>query len=439
MNGGIGSQAKALERLKVNFEHWKYVDFDKYAVNSYNAIFQTNFEPTDITKIHATDLEIKETDKYCYIMTYSFPCQDLSLAGKQKGMSKGDNTRSGLLWEVERLLNECVEFPQILLMENVPEVVGQKNIEDFNKWQTSLEKLGYKNYLQILNAKDYSIPQNRRRCFMVSILGNYSYTFPQKQKLNLRLKDLLEDEVDEKYYLSEKMIKNILTPAKEKWSSGKMEIDLDIARPLTATMNKMHRADTDNYISSDSVIKVGNVNPSNNGMNGNIYLSTGLSPTLTTNKGEGIKMVIRKYGIFDTKESIHQAGSVYNQEGLSPTLTTMEGGWRQPCIEVLEGTKKGYAEAYEGDSINLSYLDSATRRGRVGKQMSQTLTTQQTIGVYENSKIRKLTPLECWRLMGFDDEDFYKAEKVNSNSQLYKQAGNSICVSVLEAIFKELF
>ena len=203
---GIGSQAKALERLKANFEYYKVVEFDKYAIKSYNAIHGTNFETSDITKINASDLEIVNTDQYEYIMTYSFPCQDLSLAGKQRGMSKGSGTRSGLLWEVERLLDECEELPQILLMENVPEVIGQKNIEDFQKWQLKLESLGYSNYVQILNAKDYGIPQNRRRCFMISILGKYNYTFPKKIKLKLFLKDMLEENADEKYYLSEKMI-----------------------------------------------------------------------------------------------------------------------------------------------------------------------------------------------------------------------------------------
>lgn len=121
---GIGSQAKALKNLKVNFEHYKIVEFDKYAIASYNAIHNTNFNPLDITKIHANDLEIVDTDKYEYIMTYSFPCQDLSLAGKGRGMAKGSGTRSGLLWEVERILKECKELPQVLLMENVPEVIG---------------------------------------------------------------------------------------------------------------------------------------------------------------------------------------------------------------------------------------------------------------------------------------------------------------------------
>ena len=188
---GIGSQAKALKNIGANFEHYKCVEWDKYAMASYNAVHSTNFETSDITKIHAEDLEIKDRDKYTYIMTYSFPCQDLSLAGKQKGMSKGNHTRSGLLWEVERILEECNEnLPQILLMENVPQVIGKKNIKDFDLWRKKLESLGYSNYAQLLNSKDYGIPQNRLRCFMVSILGEYYYEFPKKQKLKLKLKDM---------------------------------------------------------------------------------------------------------------------------------------------------------------------------------------------------------------------------------------------------------
>lgn len=207
---GIGSQAKALENLGVNFTHHRVVEWDKYAMASYNAIHGTNFETSDITKIHASDLDIRETDKYCYIMTYSFPCQDLSLAGNQKGMTKGSGTRSGLLWEVERLLDECTELPQVLLMENVPQVIGKKNIKDFQSWRSKLESLGYSNYVQLLNSKDYGIPQNRNRCFMVSIHGEYHYTFPKKQKLKLKLKDMLEDKVDEKYYLSDTIIKGFI-------------------------------------------------------------------------------------------------------------------------------------------------------------------------------------------------------------------------------------
>lgn len=217
---GIGSQAAALRNLGANFTHYRCVEWDKYAMASYNAVHGTNFETSDIQKIHADDLGITETDKYCYIMTYSFPCQDLSLAGNQKGMQKGSGTRSGLLWEVERLLDECTELPQILLMENVPQVIGKKNIKDFQSWRRKLESLGYSNFVQILNSKDYGIPQNRARAFMVSLLGDYHYTFPKKKPLKLKLKDMLEDKVDEKYYLSDEMIKSFVANSKKQEELG---------------------------------------------------------------------------------------------------------------------------------------------------------------------------------------------------------------------------
>lgn len=199
--GGIGSQALALSKLGVNFEHYRLVEFDKYAVASYNAIHSTNFTPTDITKTQGKDLGIVDTDKFCYLMTYSFPCQDLSVAGKQKGMSKGSGTRSGLLWEVERLLNETEHLPQLLLMENVPQVHSKTNKGDFENWIRFLENKGYSNYWQDLNAKDYGVAQNRNRCFMVSILGNYCFCFPKPHPLTKRMVDYLEDSVDEKYYI----------------------------------------------------------------------------------------------------------------------------------------------------------------------------------------------------------------------------------------------
>ena len=167
---GYGSQALALKYLGVKFEHYKVVEFDKYAIQSYNEIHGTDFKVSDITETSAEDLKIVDTNKYEYIMTYSFPCQDLSLAGKRAGMSDA-STRSGLLWEVERILDECKELPQILLMENVPQVIGTGNVEHFNKWQYKLEELGYKNYHQNLIATDYGIPQTRNRTFMISILG----------------------------------------------------------------------------------------------------------------------------------------------------------------------------------------------------------------------------------------------------------------------------
>lgn len=200
---GIGAQAKALERLGVDFEHWRAYDIDKYAVASYNAVHGTDFEVGDITKIHAEDLGITDRENFTYILTYSFPCQDISIVGDMKGMSRKSNSRSGLLWEVERLLIECGQnLPQILLMENVPQILAERNKQDFREWRESLRSMGYTNDYKILNAKDYGIPQNRERCFMVSWLGDYTYEFPEPIELKLTLRDVLEKDVDESYYLS---------------------------------------------------------------------------------------------------------------------------------------------------------------------------------------------------------------------------------------------
>lgn len=212
---GIGAQAAALRNIGANFEHYRICEFDKYAVRSYNAVHGTNFETSDITKITADDLGITDTDKYTYIMTYSFPCTDLSLAGKQAGMEKGSGTRSGLLWEVERILRELSDMggqtalPQILLMENVPQVHGAANKDSFDDWCNFLLDLGYNNKWCDLNAKDFGVPQNRERTFMVSWIGDYYFDFPTGWKLTKKLRDVLEDKVDEKYYLSDDTIKRI--------------------------------------------------------------------------------------------------------------------------------------------------------------------------------------------------------------------------------------
>ena len=185
----------------------------------YNAM-QATRNIGSITQAAASDLAIEHTDKFLYIMTYSFPCQDLSAAGNGAGMSKGSGTRSGLLWEVERLLRECRELPQVLLMENVPQVVGGGAIADFAQWLECLEKLGYKNYHRLMNAKDYGIPQNRNRCFMISILGDYYYTFPRTRKLQYRLKDYLDRNVDEKYYLSDAVIEMFMEHTARQQAKG---------------------------------------------------------------------------------------------------------------------------------------------------------------------------------------------------------------------------
>lgn len=438
---GVGSQAMALRDIGANFEHYRVVEFDKFAIASYNAIHGTDFKTTDIRAVHSADLGICDKQRFTYLLTYSFPCQDLSKAGKQKGMSKGSGTRSGLLWEVERILLELKEkgeFPQVLLMENVPDVIGNKNYVDFMEWYSALEEMGYQSYCKILNAKNYGIPQNRERCFMVSILGKYSYQFPKGIKLKNRMKDVLEDRVDEKYYLSQKIIETF-TRRNEKENGFHFDAnERDIAKTVTAGVYKT-RMD-DNYVKVYGDVDIGN------------------------------------------NDMINR---VYDQEGISPTIATMQGGNIQPKIAIKEATKQGYAEAEPGDSVNLEQPNSKTRRGRVGKGIEHTLTTSCNQGVLEpvgcqirpkdrnynkhgkpredqvetrsdnlsNAlltvahknmivetlfRIRKLTPLECWRLMGFTDEDFKKAQQVNSNSQLYKQAGNSIVKQVLMAIFRQM-
>lgn len=219
--GGIGSQAMALRDIGANFEHYRLVEFDKYAVASYNSIHGTEFQTTDIRNVHGEDLGIVDIEKYSYLMTYSFPCQDLSMAGKHRGMSKADwengkSTRSSLLWEVERLLNEVENLPQILLMENVPQVHAEKNKADFESWLAYLRKRGYQNFWQDLNAKDYGIPQNRERCFCISLLADdfIDFEFPNPIKLASVMKDYLEYDVDEKYYINnekaDKLIQQLL-------------------------------------------------------------------------------------------------------------------------------------------------------------------------------------------------------------------------------------
>ena len=217
--GGIGSQAMALRDIGANFEHHRLVEFDKYAVASYNAVHDTRHTTHDIRQIHAQDLGITDKDKYTYLMTYSFPCTDLSVAGKMKGMSKaeweqGNSTRSGLLWEVERILKECTkeQLPDVLLMENVPQVHADQNMADFEAWQSFLRSKGYVNHWKDLNAKDYGIPQNRDRCFMVSILSDefVDFEWPKPIPLTTVMRDFLEESVDEKYYINSEKAQKLI-------------------------------------------------------------------------------------------------------------------------------------------------------------------------------------------------------------------------------------
>ena len=381
---------------------------EKQARTIYNNIKATH-NLVNIQQVKGKDLEIVDTDKYDYILTYSFPCQDLSLVGKGKGMSD-TSTRSGMLWEVGRILTECKELgslPQILLMENVPQVHSQENIKDFHKWQLRLEELGYKNYMQDLIATDYGIPQTRNRCFMISIFGDYNYTFPKSIPLKLKLKDMLEENVSEKYYISSKKLEYFMNNDNKKFPRGER-----FKQSLKTTNEKQ------------------------------------LAGTLTTNEGNVVTSnFIYNKSLKETLEQNEINDTCYIDtcnkridEEKSETITTGVSFRNNTFLAIKNNTKKGYLEATDGDGIDLSQPNSETRRGTVQKNKTQTLTTSggNDRGVVENLRIRKLTPRECFRLMGVKDEDFDKVRVNQSDSSLYHLAGDSIIVNVLMAIFKEL-
>lgn len=423
--GGISCQAQALLNLGVNFTNYRYCDFDKYACQSHNEIMGTNDKPSDITKWKSEDLGVCDTDKYCYIMTYSFPCTDLSTAGKMAGMEKGSGTRSGLLWEVERLLKECNELPQVLLMENVPQVHGKKNKASFDKWCQFIESLGYKNYWKDLNAKDYGVPQSRNRCFMVSLLGDYSYEFPEPIELKLKLQDLLEDEIDEKYYISDKMFQYI-SAKNEKWTGNNGNSSC-INRECACT--KTTREDTSDYICKQL--------PVNYKLNQVAQITDNLK-TQMCNKLIQEGKVKENDVIRHSYSTSRMNGEMKDiqQNNMSPTLDT-----RCDCLGVCVKTKNKRQREL-ANKIDLAkdnqFLDFYNQSSQTN--IAGTITTRvdasNSTGVYKNYRIRKLTPTECLRLMGVRDE--YSKQMTCSNAQKYKQAGNGIVVDVLMAIFKQM-
>lgn len=219
---GIGAQEKAMENLGVDFEIYKAIEFDKYAIASYNAIRGTDFPTTDICDVHGKDLKIVDKDKYNYVLFYSWPCTSLSVAGKMEGMKEGSGTASSLLFEVKRIFTELSddELPDILCWENVPQVHSEQNMPELRKWLEYLTFRGYKTYYEDLNAKDFGIPQNRERCFGVSILSKefVEFEFPKKIPLKYVMKDFLQTDVDEKYFIrsekADKLIEQLIKDGK---------------------------------------------------------------------------------------------------------------------------------------------------------------------------------------------------------------------------------
>lgn len=429
--GGIGACTKALERLNIPHEVVDYVEIDKYAVKSFNAVHGTNFEPQDITKW--------DKDLECDLIMHGSPCQDFSIAGKQAGGDDGSGTRSSLMYETLRIVEKLK--PKYVIWENVKNLLSKKHRHNFDAYQEAMKELGYINYYQVLNAKDYGIPQNRERVFTISIRKDVSdkeFIFPEPMTLERMLKDMLEDKVDEKYYLNDKLMK---TYQRNFGSKGK-ELTGDISPTLTASMGG-GGANTPYF---DECKMVGRVN----GINGHDYLKrvydgNGCSPTLPTCSGGNIQpKVIEPFVVASRGRGENNEQHLEPRfDGTTNTLTSVQkdnyvaeldflGGIGEKDL-VGDGKKlsRNYPQVNRVYSVNGIATSQTANGGGIGGKT----------GLYalnEQYRIRKLTPKECWRLMGFDDVDFEKAEKVNSNTQLYKQAGNSIVVNVLEAILSRM-
>ena len=408
---GICAFEKALERQGIEYQLVNYCEIDKYASKAYSLIHNVSEQMNlgDITKIDTFEL-----DDDIDIITHGSPCQDFSVAGNQAGGDKGSNTRSSLMWNTVDIVKHV--RPKIVLWENVKNILGKKHRHNFDSYIQIMDELGYNSYYQVLNAKDYGIPQNRERVYTISIrndIDSGDFKLPEPFELKLRLKDMLEDKVDEKFYLSQDKVERFI-----KNNNGKLNMNKSV-------LDTCHEKNDLSFATRDRVY--------------NLEID---SPNLTATMYKDDPKVIQIGNCMPiTNRANPNPGRVYDENGISPTLTTMQGGLRQPCILVKENNKAGYKVAHEGDDINI-ISRMKWQRGNVQKQSCKTITTSggNDRGVVTTDyRIRKLTPRECFRLMGFDDSDFDKVEGNLSNTQLYKQAGNSIVVNVLEEIYKHLF
>ena len=540
---GYGSQSIALRNLGIEHEVVAISEIDKYAIKVYETIHGPTLNLGDISKIDVNDIPQHD------LFTYSFPCQDLSVAGKQKGL--GEGTRSGLLYECEKVIEHC--RPKYLLLENVKNLVGKKFKADFDKWLEYLEGLGYTNYWKVLNAKNYGVPQNRERVFVVSILGEHEpFEFPKPIPLDKCIADILEEQVDDKYYLSEEIQKRFKITNQNKNILGTTKPDFrtigqrDLVYNKEGIMGSLVATDYKQPKQIAEINQVGMLDIKGNEQIRRVYGDNGISPTLNTMQGgnrqpkiitEYIQqeVKVRKYEVdieelkktlkeakekagitikeiadtlevnkttvehwfrndncfsipdeniwHDLKELLNittdkfdkaltefeikdneydMSNRVYHENGISPTLTaTGENGAKkiiceQRSDEGLRFFKDNVCGTIRtinsgGDKRVIEKVERTPLKflNRNGKKTDGDYTfcvdTCHTGGIkehYSNGdfRIRKLTPRECFRLMGMRDSDIDKIQEAGiSNTQQYKLAGNSIVVDVLEAIFKNLF
>ena len=456
---GIGAFESAMRNLNIPFNLVGFSEIDKYAVKSYCAIHNVleSLNLGDITKIDETKLPKVD------FITYGFPCQDISLAGKQQGLfnDDGTKTRSGLFFDALRIIEHTK--PMVAIAENVKNLTSKKFSEQFEIVLKSLEDAEYNNYFKVLNAKDFGIPQNRERVFIISIRKDVDtgiFEFPEGYPLKLRLKDMLEDEVDEKFYLSEKMFNyafNIIKQAEGIGFSDGVDrsfVNPEIAQTIGCRSASCQRSGTTNYVSNefenplrvsemkeiisdtDKVMQIGNCRPTKTRANpnqGRVYDTDGISPCLNQMGGGNREPHIVKVCNINSS----QDGIVVDPNGICPTHTAGHGN--TPKILIHKATMKDLPLAFDEQN---GYVRTD---GTVGTVMTDGSSPKHNNRVIESGdvvsrlRIRKLTPKECFRLMGFKDEEFTKAEVVNSNTQLYKQAGNSIVVDVAEELLCMLF
>lgn len=405
---GIGGFRLGME--SAGHECIGFCEIDKFARTSYKAIHDTTgeVEMHDITTISDEFIRgIGSVDVICG----GFPCQAFSIAGKRKGF---EDTRGTLFFEIARFAS--ILRPRYLFLENVKGLLNHEGGATFETILRALDELGYDVEWQVLNSKDY-VPQNRERVFIIGHLRGERTrkVFPLEKKNGTTAKNNI------KPINNSKKTRELLN-----FDSTNRFYDVNGISPCLNTMQGGDR--------EPKIAVVGNVNPSGSGMNGQVYSSNGLAPTLTTNKGEGAKIAIPV--LTPDRVEKRQNGRRFKDDGEEMfTLTAQD----RHGIMVKEATSKGYAEALPGDSVNISHPNSNTRRGRVGKGIANTLLTGEEQAVVTNNfRIRKLTPRECWRLQGFPDWAFDKAKEVNSDSQLYKQAGNSVTVPVIADIASRL-
>ncbi|MDW4137160.1 DNA (cytosine-5-)-methyltransferase [Staphylococcus saprophyticus] len=400
---GIGGFRSALEMNGHNC--LAFAEIDKYAKQSYRAIYDTEGEDEldDITAI--TDEHFRLYRGQCDIITGGFPCQAFSIAGNRRGF---DDTRGTIFFHIARAIKEIQ--PSYVLLENVKGLFSHDKGRTFGTIIQALDELGYVTEWGLFNSKYWGVPQNRERVYIL-VTRKDKFKGPvlfdllkQQTEVTTRLIDVLEDEVDEKYYLSEEKMK-------------KLTLDFNLTFDEEPRISIVENTSRTNYYAA------------------NIYDPNGLSTTVAARDYMGPKQIAVPV-LTPDRLNKRQNGRRFKEDGEPMfTLTSQD----RHGIAVREATKQGYAIAEQGDSVNVSYPTSKTRRGRVGKQVAQTLQAGEVNqGVVMNDiRIRKLVPIETWRLQGFTDEQFYKAKDSGvSNSQLYKQAGNSVSVPVVDAIVK---